>query len=161
MSFVEFSHVRKVYHVGEVDIEALRDASFEIEKGEIDNYDIKSPYLYLNLYNNITLNETLYLYIYLENLTLNNISIETKYFKPFSFKEDSFTLFHTDDYMNFIDDRISYTYFILPCIGNIQIFIKSSNSIDYKEYYKPFKFSFTGDFNDFISINSRDKNGAI
>ena len=35
MSFVEFSHVRKVYHVGEVDIEALRDASFEIEKGEI------------------------------------------------------------------------------------------------------------------------------
>ncbi len=35
MSFVEFSHVKKVYHVGEVDIEALRDASFEIEKGEI------------------------------------------------------------------------------------------------------------------------------
>ena len=34
MSFVEFSHVRKVYHVGEVDIEALRDASFTIEKGE-------------------------------------------------------------------------------------------------------------------------------
>ncbi|MBP3815518.1 MAG: ABC transporter ATP-binding protein [Firmicutes bacterium] len=35
MSFVEFSHVKKVYHVGEVDIEALRDASFTIEKGEI------------------------------------------------------------------------------------------------------------------------------
>ena len=35
MSFVEFSHVKKTYHVGEVDIEALRDASFEIEEGEI------------------------------------------------------------------------------------------------------------------------------
>lgn len=35
MSFVEFSHVKKVYHVGEVDIEALRDASFQIEEGEI------------------------------------------------------------------------------------------------------------------------------
>lgn len=35
MSFVEFSHVKKVYHVGEVDIEALQDASFTIEKGEI------------------------------------------------------------------------------------------------------------------------------
>ncbi len=35
MSFVEFSHVKKIYHVGEVDIEALQDASFEIEKGEI------------------------------------------------------------------------------------------------------------------------------
>ena len=35
MSFVEFSHVKKVYHVGEVDIEALQDASFEIEEGEI------------------------------------------------------------------------------------------------------------------------------
>ena len=134
---------------------------FEIEKGEIDKFDIQSPYLYLNLYDNITLNETLYLYIYLENLTLNNILIETKYFKPFTFKEDSFTLIHTDDYMNFIEDRISDIYFILPCIGNIQIFIKSSNSIEGKEYYKPFKFSFNGDFNDFITINSRDKNKAI
>ncbi len=35
MSFVEFSHVKKTYHVGEVDIEALRDASFEIDEGEI------------------------------------------------------------------------------------------------------------------------------
>lgn len=35
MSFVEFSHVKKVYHVGEVDIEALQDASFTIEQGEI------------------------------------------------------------------------------------------------------------------------------
>ena len=35
MSFVVFDNVRKVYHVGEVDIEALHDASFEVEKGEI------------------------------------------------------------------------------------------------------------------------------
>ena len=35
MSYVCFEHVRKVYHVGEIDIEALRDASFSVEKGEI------------------------------------------------------------------------------------------------------------------------------
>ena len=33
--FVRFEHVKKVYHMGEVTIEALRDASFTIEKGEI------------------------------------------------------------------------------------------------------------------------------
>ncbi len=34
MSFVEFENVKKVYHMGEVDIEALRGVSFQIEKGE-------------------------------------------------------------------------------------------------------------------------------
>ncbi|MCI6854575.1 MAG: ABC transporter ATP-binding protein [Firmicutes bacterium] len=34
-AFVKFDHVKKVYQMGEVSIEALRDASFEIEKGEI------------------------------------------------------------------------------------------------------------------------------
>ena len=34
-AFVTFEHVRKTYKMGEVTIEALRDASFEIEKGEI------------------------------------------------------------------------------------------------------------------------------
>lgn len=34
MSFVEFQDVKKVYHMGEVDIEALRGVSFAIEKGE-------------------------------------------------------------------------------------------------------------------------------
>ena len=34
-AFVKFDHVKKVYQTGEVSIEALRDASFEIEKGEI------------------------------------------------------------------------------------------------------------------------------
>ena len=34
-AFVKFDHVKKVYHMGEVSIEAMRDASFEIEKGEI------------------------------------------------------------------------------------------------------------------------------
>ena len=34
-AFVKFDHVKKVYHMGEVHIEALSDASFEIEKGEI------------------------------------------------------------------------------------------------------------------------------
>ncbi len=33
-SFVEFKNVGKVYHMGEVDIEALKDVNFTIEKGE-------------------------------------------------------------------------------------------------------------------------------
>ena len=35
MSFVEFENVGKTYHMGEVSINALHDASFEIEKGEL------------------------------------------------------------------------------------------------------------------------------
>lgn len=34
-AFVKFENVKKVYQMGEVAIEALRDTSFEIEKGEI------------------------------------------------------------------------------------------------------------------------------
>ena len=34
-AFVEFRQVKKVYQMGEVAIEALKDATFEIEKGEI------------------------------------------------------------------------------------------------------------------------------
>lgn len=33
-SFVEFKNVNKTYHMGEVDIEALKDVNFTIEKGE-------------------------------------------------------------------------------------------------------------------------------
>ena len=34
MNFVEFRNVDKTYHMGEVDIHALKDANFEIKKGE-------------------------------------------------------------------------------------------------------------------------------
>ncbi len=34
-SYVEFKNVKKIYKMGEVTIEALKDVSFEIEKGEI------------------------------------------------------------------------------------------------------------------------------
>lgn len=34
MSFVEFKNVDKTYHMGEVDIHALKDANFEINEGE-------------------------------------------------------------------------------------------------------------------------------
>lgn len=34
-SFVKFENVKKIYKMGEVSIEALKDATFEIEKGEI------------------------------------------------------------------------------------------------------------------------------
>lgn len=34
-AYVEFKKVKKVYHMGEVDIEALHDATFEIKKGEV------------------------------------------------------------------------------------------------------------------------------
>ena len=35
MSFVEFHNVGKTYHMGEVEINALHDASFQVEKGEL------------------------------------------------------------------------------------------------------------------------------
>ena len=35
MAFIEFHQVAKTYHMGEVEIKALRDATFEIEKGEL------------------------------------------------------------------------------------------------------------------------------
>ena len=35
MSFVEFENVSKTYHMGEVAIHALHDASFTVEKGEL------------------------------------------------------------------------------------------------------------------------------
>ena len=35
MSFVEFQNVAKTYHMGEVEIHALHDASFGVEKGEL------------------------------------------------------------------------------------------------------------------------------
>lgn len=33
-SFVEFKHVKKIYQMGEVEIEALKDVNFQIEEGE-------------------------------------------------------------------------------------------------------------------------------
>ena len=35
MAFIEFDNVAKTYHMGEVSINALHDASFEIEQGEL------------------------------------------------------------------------------------------------------------------------------
>ena len=35
MAFVEFDNVGKTYHMGEVEIHALHDTSFEVEKGEL------------------------------------------------------------------------------------------------------------------------------
>ena len=35
MAFVEFHNVGKTYHMGEVEIKALHDASFEVQKGEL------------------------------------------------------------------------------------------------------------------------------
>lgn len=35
MAFIEFNNVSKIYHMGETEIRALHDATFEVEKGEI------------------------------------------------------------------------------------------------------------------------------
>jgi len=34
-SFVQFDHVKKTYHMGEVEINALQDASFTVQQGEL------------------------------------------------------------------------------------------------------------------------------
>ena len=34
MSFVEFHDVKKIYRMGEIEIHALRDVNFRVEKGE-------------------------------------------------------------------------------------------------------------------------------
>lgn len=40
MSYLTAEHVRKIYQAGEVEIEALRDASFTVEQGEIDRKSV-------------------------------------------------------------------------------------------------------------------------
>lgn len=35
MAFIEFQNVNKIYHSGDVNVHALKDATFQIEKGEI------------------------------------------------------------------------------------------------------------------------------
>ena len=35
MAFIEFEQVAKTYHMGEIEIKALRDATFTVEKGEL------------------------------------------------------------------------------------------------------------------------------
>ena len=35
VSFIEFEKVRKVYATGEIEIEALHDVTFAVEKGEV------------------------------------------------------------------------------------------------------------------------------
>ena len=35
MSFIRFDHVSKTYHSGQVEVQALRDVSFEVDSGEI------------------------------------------------------------------------------------------------------------------------------
>jgi len=34
-AFVRFDHVKKIYHMGEVEIQALRDATFTVDQGEL------------------------------------------------------------------------------------------------------------------------------
>ena len=35
MAFIEFHQVNKIYHSGDVKVHALKDASFQVEQGEI------------------------------------------------------------------------------------------------------------------------------
>ena len=43
MAYVEFEKVKKTYQMGEVSIEALKDATFEIEKGRL-SFRLTAPY---------------------------------------------------------------------------------------------------------------------
>ena len=35
MAFIEFQKVNKIYHSGDLKVHALKDATFQVEKGEI------------------------------------------------------------------------------------------------------------------------------
>ena len=130
----------------------------EISKGEIDRYAIKSPKLYFNNYKNKLQNESLYLSLYIENLTNKNIDLETKYYKSLEIKEDNFTLLEYSNYMDLFKEKKRGSIFIIPCVGHIQTFIQTSVSYKYHMFYKPFKFSFEGQFNDFLQINVLEQN---
>ena len=43
MAFVEFEKVSKIYHTGAVEIPALRDATFQVEKGAVSYTHLASP----------------------------------------------------------------------------------------------------------------------
>ena len=43
MAYVEFREVKKQYRMGEVTIDALRDITFEIEKGRL-SFRLTAPY---------------------------------------------------------------------------------------------------------------------
>ena len=66
----------------------------EIEKGE--KHELFDKYFYIKAYKHFFPNASLYLFLYVENLTNNNIAIETNYYKPISFEEDKFTLLNLD-----------------------------------------------------------------
>jgi len=130
----------------------------EIDKGEIGIYMDNYVSLYLNHYKNIIPKENLYLFLYFENLTDNNITLETKYYKPIPFEEDKFTLFKVEDpYMNFYEEYKQESVFIIPCKGNIFTIFRYYLGFRGKEYYNPYKFSANGSFNDLLQIYSRDQ----
>lgn len=59
-AFISFENVKKTYHMGEIDIHALDDVSFEIQQGEfvfevISNQSIRSNIICWNIEESLNL----------------------------------------------------------------------------------------------------------
>ena len=113
----------------------------EIEKGE--KLKLYEKYFYLRTYKHFFPNASLYLFLYYENLTNNNIAVETKYYKPISFEEDKFNLLKIDYYMDFLDENKLKVCFIIPCFGNIFAYNNGNGAIYGEQNFIPFKIGFT------------------
>ena len=156
-SFIEVRNNYSTFHVN-CELTAEKNIN-EIEKGE--KHELYYPYLYIKNYKDLFPNSNLYLFLYFENLTNNDISIETKYYKPIKFEEDKFNLIKIDDYMDFLDENKREVYFIIPCIGNIQAIRRGMGLLDGEKNYKPFKVPFRPYPHDFLEISSGDQSKPI
>ena len=114
---------------------------------------------YLNLINTkkYNLNDTIYLVLYLDNLTDNNITLETKYYNKIPWNDDiEFNPIKVQDFLSFDLEENKDIYFIIPCNSNIYFSKIGPNSFIFNEYVNPFRFSNIGELGYFTIISSRD-----
>ena len=155
-SFIEVRNNYKTFYIN-YELTAEKNIN-EIEKGEKKN--IYFPYFSISQYKQLFPNASLYLFLYFENLTNNEIEVQTKYYKPM-LEGDKFNPVIIDGYMNFLNEDKVNNYFVLPCIGNIQIFKRGYGIVKGRENNKPFKISFRSEHHDILLINSRDSQTPI
>ena len=129
----------------------------EKNENEIANLNIiggKSIFKFYNLqlYNNIPINQSLYLFFFFENINSDNIVLTTKYYKYVP--SNIFNLIQDESYNYFYEENKREVFFIIPCTGEITIIrFRHSESL-YITGDKPFSFSARGDFSDYVYFYS-------